>query len=63
MFGNLLIWFVVVPVLMLAGLGLCGQNNMKAIRGVMVTCSTVLLAMSIWLVVDYLNHIDRKSVV
>lgn len=32
-FGNILIWFVVVPILMLAGLALCGQNNMKAIRG------------------------------
>lgn len=53
-FGNILIWFVVVPILMLAGLALCGQNNMKAIRGVMVTCSTVLLGMSIWLVCDFL---------
>lgn len=53
-FGNILIWFVVVPILMLAGLALCGQNNTKAIRGVMVTCSTVLLGMSIWLVCDFL---------
>lgn len=53
-FGNILIWFVVVPILMLAGLALCGQDNMKAIRGVMVTCSTVLLGMSIWLVCDFL---------
>ena len=53
-FGNILIWFVVVPILMLAGLALCGQNNMKAIRGVMVTCSAVLLGMSIWLVCDFL---------
>jgi len=53
-FGNLLIWFVVVPILMLAGLACCGQNNMKAIRGVMVTGSTILLALSIWLVCDYM---------
>ena len=53
LFGNILIWFVIVPVLMLGGLALCGQNNMKAILGVMVTCSTVLLGLSIWLTCDF----------
>ncbi len=38
---------------MLGGLALCGQNNMKAILGVMVTCSTVLLGLSIWLTCDF----------
>ena len=39
---------------MMAGLACCGNSNMKAIRAVMVTCSTVLLGMAIWLVVDFL---------
>ncbi|MDE6537282.1 MAG: NADH-quinone oxidoreductase subunit M [Muribaculaceae bacterium] len=55
MFSNILIWFVIVPVLMMAGLACCGNSNMKAIRGVMVAGSVVLLAMSIWLVVDFLG--------
>ena len=54
MFGNILIWFVIVPVLMMAGLACCGNSNMKAIRAVMVTGSTVLLAMAIWLVCEFL---------
>lgn len=55
MFSNFLIWFVILPIIMMAGLACCGNDNMKAIRGVMVTCSTVLLGMSIWLVVDFLS--------
>ena len=55
MFSNILIWFVIIPVLMMGGLACCGNSNMKAIRGVMVAGSTVLLAMSIWLVVDFLG--------
>ena len=55
MFGNILIWFVIVPVLMMAGLACCGNSNMKGIRAVMVCGSTVLLAMAIWLVVDFLG--------
>ncbi len=54
MFGNILIWFVIVPVLMMAGLACCGNSNMKAIRAVMVTGSTVLLGMAIWLVCEFL---------
>ena len=54
-FGNLLIWFVIVPILMLGGLACCGNDNMKAIRGVMVTGSTVLLGLSIWLVCSFLQ--------
>lgn len=56
LFGNFLIWFVVVPIIMMAGLACCGQNNMKAIRGVMVTCSSALLAMSIYLVVAFIGQ-------
>ncbi|MDE7466531.1 MAG: NADH-quinone oxidoreductase subunit M [Muribaculaceae bacterium] len=54
MFSNILIWFVIVPVLMMGGLALCSNSNIKAIRGVMVAGSIALLAMSIWLVVDFL---------
>ena len=55
MFSNFLIWFVIVPIIMMAGLACCGNGNMKAIRAVMVTCSTVLLGMAIWLVVEFLR--------
>ncbi|MDE5808199.1 MAG: NADH-quinone oxidoreductase subunit M [Muribaculaceae bacterium] len=54
MFSNILIWFVIVPVIMMIGLACCSNSNMKAIRGVMVAGSVALLAMSIWLVVDFL---------
>ena len=55
MFSNFLIWFVIVPIIMMAGLACCGNSNMKAIRAVMVTCSTILLAMAIYLVYDFLQ--------
>lgn len=51
-FDNILIYFVVIPVLMLAGLGLC--KNIKQIRAVAVTGSLALIALSVWLLVDYL---------
>ena len=56
MFSNILIWFVIVPVLMLIGLGLCRNSSMKAIRTVMVIGSTILMAMAIWLCVDFLGQ-------
>ena len=55
MFENILIWFVVIPLIMLAGLGLCTNRGMNAIRTVMVVCSTALLALAIWLVVAFLQ--------
>ena len=55
MFENILIWFVVIPIAMMAGLGLCRNNGMKAIRTVMVVCSTVLLGLAIWLCCDFLR--------
>ena len=51
-FSNILIYFVVVPVLMLVALGLC--RDIKQIRAVAVAGSTVLIALSVWLLVDYL---------
>ncbi|MCM1475529.1 MAG: NADH-quinone oxidoreductase subunit M [Muribaculaceae bacterium] len=54
-FENILIWFVVIPVLMLAGLGLCRNSSMNAIRAVMVVGSTALLALAVYLCVDFLQ--------
>ena len=53
MFSNPLIYFVVIPVIMLLGLYLC--RNMAQIRTVAVTGSLCLLALSVWLLVDYLG--------
>lgn len=55
MFDNILIWFVVIPIAMMAGLGLCQNSGMKAIRTVMVVCSTALLGLAIWLCCDFLR--------
>ena len=55
MFDNILIWFVVIPIAMMAGLGLCQNSGMKAIRWVMVVCSAALLGLAIWLCCDYLR--------
>ena len=52
MFSNILIYFVVIPLLMLLGLALC--QNIKQIRAVAVTGSVALTALSIWLLIDYL---------
>lgn len=52
MFSNILIYFVVIPVIMLGGLALC--RNIRQIRAVAVTGSLALLGLSIWLLVDYL---------
>ncbi len=52
MFSNLLIYFVVIPLLMLAGFAIC--KNIKQVRAVAVTGSTALLGLSIWLLVEYI---------
>ena len=52
MFSNILIYFVVIPLIMLAGLALC--RNIKQIRAVAVTGSLCLIGLSVWLLVDYL---------
>ena len=52
MFSNILIYFVVIPLLMLAGLALC--RNIKQIRAVAVIGSIALTALSVYLLVDYL---------
>ncbi len=53
MFSNILIYFVVIPVIMLAGLALC--RNIKQIRAVAVTGSLALTALSIYLLVEYVG--------
>ena len=53
MFSNPLIYFVVIPVIMLLGLYL--SRNMAQIRTVAVTGSLALLGLSVWLLVDYLG--------
>lgn len=53
--SNILIWFVIIPLLMLAGLGLCTNKGMNAIRTVMTVGSVALLALSIYLCVDFLH--------
>ncbi len=52
MFSNILIYFVVLPLLMLGGLALC--RNIKQVRAVAVTGSLALLGLSVYLLVDYL---------
>ena len=52
MFSNILIYFVIVPLLMLGGFALCRSE--KAVRTVAVAGSVVLLALSAWLLIDYL---------
>ncbi|MDE5983485.1 MAG: NADH-quinone oxidoreductase subunit M [Duncaniella sp.] len=54
MFSNILIYFVVIPLVMLLGLALC--RDIKQIRAVAVTGSTALIALSVWLLVDYLSQ-------
>ncbi len=52
MFSNILIYFVVIPLVMLGALGLC--RNIRQIRAVAVTGSLALTALSVYLLVAYL---------
>ncbi len=52
MFSNILIYFVIIPLLMLGGFALC--RNVKQIRAVAVAGSTGLIGLSVWLLCDYL---------
>jgi len=53
LFDNLLIYFVIIPLLMMAGIAL--SPGRKAIRAVAVTGSLMLLGLSSWLLVEYLH--------
>ncbi len=52
MFSNILIYFVIIPLLMLGGFALC--RGVKGIRTIAVIGSSLLMALSIWVLVDYL---------
>ena len=52
-FSNILIYFVVIPLVMLGGLFLC--RNMDQIRTVAVVGSTALVALSVYLMIDFIG--------
>ena len=54
-FSNILIYFVIVPLLTFGGLALCSNKGIKAIRAVALTGATVLMALAIALVVMFLQ--------
>ena len=54
MFSNILIYFVVIPVVMLGLLALC--RDIKQVRAVAVTGSVALLGLSTWLLIDFLGQ-------
>ena len=49
---NILSLFVLIPLLMLGALW--AARNLNQVRGVMVVSSTLLLALSVYLTIDYL---------
>ena len=50
---SILTFFVIIPVLMLLGLWLA--SNLNQVRGVMVVGSTLLLALSVYLTIDFIQ--------
>ena len=54
MFSNILIYFVVIPLVMLLGIGLCHNRDPRPIRAVAVIGSLALTALSVCLLVQYL---------
>ena len=50
---NILSLFVVIPLLMLLGLGISG--NLNQVRGVMVAGSSCLLLLSVWLTITFIQ--------
>jgi NADH-quinone oxidoreductase subunit M len=53
MFSNILIYFVVIPLVMLGLLAIC--QNIKQIRTVAVTGSLALIALSVYVLLEYLQ--------
>ncbi|MDE6311476.1 MAG: NADH-quinone oxidoreductase subunit M [Muribaculaceae bacterium] len=53
MFSNILIYFVVIPLVMLGGLALC--QNIRQIRAVAVTGSLALIGLSAYVLAEYLG--------
>ncbi len=54
-FNNILIYFVIVPLLTLGGLALCSNRGIKAIRTVAVVGASVLMVLAVWLVSIFLQ--------
>ena len=54
-FNNILIYFVIVPLLTLGGLALCHNRGIKAIRTVAVVGASVLMVLAVWLVSIFLQ--------
>ena len=55
MFSNILIYFVIIPLLMLAGLALCDGKNYKQLRTVAVVGSSALIILSVYVLLEYLK--------
>ena len=55
-FSNILIYFVIVPLLTLGGLALTSNKGIKAIRAVAVAGASVLMVLAIWLVMIFLRE-------
>ena len=55
-FSNILIYFVIVPLLTLGGLALTSNKGIKAIRTVAVTGATILVALAVYLVMIFLRE-------
>ncbi len=55
-FDNILIYFVIVPLLTLLGLALCQNKGIKAIRTVAVIGATALVGLAAYLVVYFLQQ-------
>lgn len=53
MFSNILIYFVVIPLIMLGGVAVC--QNIKQIRAVAVAGSVALIVLSVYVLLEYLN--------
>ena len=53
MWENILIYFVVIPVLTLAGLAVC--KNIKQVRAVSIVGATALMALGVYLLVEFLQ--------
>ena len=46
-FSNMLIYFVIIPILTLGGLALCRNKGIDAIRAVAVTGATALVGLAL----------------
>ena len=55
LFNNILIYFVIVPLLTLGGLALCRNQGIKAIRTVAVIGASVLMVLAAMLVKIFLD--------